>query len=688
MKVPSPQDVTQDAVPTSPRPRRPFVQVVGPRLRPLLLLVLVLFSLLAANSAYLGGVTLLEWYRGQTYQDWFYQIMFLAHLGLGLLLVVPFLVFGTIHLKRAWPRPQPAGRQGGLALFGAGLVVLVSGVLLLRLGVFEIRDPAVRGVAYWAHVAAPLLCAWLFVLHRLAGKAIRWRAGLAIAGLAGLAAAAMVLVQAQDPRAWNVAGPASGEQYFFPSLARTASGDFIPAKTLMMDDYCQECHEDVHDQWSHSVHRLLLVQQSRLPLLRAQDPRVALERDGNVQAAALLRRLSRPGALLQRRLRRSAVRRRQRPDRPGRHHLHRVPRHHPRQQPRGNADYTIEEPHALPLRLQREPAAPVGQPPARQGQAGVPQEDLPQAAAPGGRVLRHLPQGPPPRGAQRLQVAARPEPLRQLTCCAASRATAWRASTTRRRPSPTATAATCRCCRRRTSGRGATTPAGELTVHDHLFPSANTAVPSWRGCRARGWANVPEAGAGRDEDWVTARHRDFNQGVMRVDLFGLREGGEIDGELMAPLRPELPALVPGREYLLETVVRTLKMGHLFTQGTADSNEVWLEVTATQRRGHRPQRGPGPGGRVRRPLVALRQRLRARPRGQPHRPAQRGGHLRPALQPPDPAGRGGRGALSAAGPAGVGRARHRRRHGSTTASSTPPTCARFRGTASSATTCRS
>ena len=38
------------------------------------------------------------------------------------------------------------------------------------------------------------------------------------------------------------------------------------------------------------------------------------------------------------------------------------------------------------------------------------------------------------------------------------------------------------------------------------------------------------------------------------------------------------SLKPGETYLLETVIRTLKMGHLFTQGTVDSNEIWLDVT--------------------------------------------------------------------------------------------------------------
>ena len=66
---------------------------------------------------------------------------------------------------------------------------------------------------------------------------------------------------------------------------------------------------------------------------------------------------------------------------------------------------------------------------------------------------------------------------------------------------------------------------------------------------------------------------------MRVDIFGIRTGNGIDGALTAPLRPDVPALVAGGEYLVEVVLRTLTLGHVFTQGTADSNEVWLEVRA-------------------------------------------------------------------------------------------------------------
>jgi tetratricopeptide (TPR) repeat protein len=83
----------------------------------------------------------------------------------------------------------------------------------------------------------------------------------------------------------------------------------------------------------------------------------------------------------------------------------------------------------------------------------------------------------------------------------------------------------------------------------------------------------------RGEPDTVAAHQAFLNGVARVDLFALKKGGTIDSPIVAPLRPDVPAVVPGETYLIETVVRTLKLGHHLTQGTADSNEIWLELTA-------------------------------------------------------------------------------------------------------------
>src|SRR6185295_12852288 len=81
-------------------------------------------------------------------------------------------------------------------------------------------------------------------------------------------------------------------------------------------------------------------------------------------------------------------------------------------------------------------------------------------------------------------------------------------------------------------------------------------------------------------DDVIKAHSNFLKGTLRVDIFGVREGGTIDGKLIAPLRPQVPALERGKTYLFEVVLRTLKLGHPFSQGTVDSNEIWVEVKVT------------------------------------------------------------------------------------------------------------
>jgi tetratricopeptide (TPR) repeat protein len=100
-------------------------------------------------------------------------------------------------------------------------------------------------------------------------------------------------------------------------------------------------------------------------------------------------------------------------------------------------------------------------------------------------------------------------------------------------------------------------------IHNHLFPAANTGLAFIRG----------------QPDIVKAE-QDFLKGTLRIDIFGLKDCGDIDSPLSAPLRPAVPALQRGHRYLVEVVVRTLKLGHPFTQGTVDSNEVWVDAKAS------------------------------------------------------------------------------------------------------------
>jgi hypothetical protein len=271
--------------PSGSPPKKIYVRAVGPRLRVLLFFVFGLVAILGANSAYLLSITLLERITGLIYQNYFYQYMFLGHLGLGLLLLLPFLVFGISHIRNAWNRPNRRAVGVGYALFAVSLVLLFSGVALMRVEGFEIKNPNARSVAYWEHVITPLLAVWLYLLHRLAGPRIQWRVGLGWAAVVGVVVAGMVILHSQDPRKWSVEGPKEAEKYFFPSLARTTTGNFIPARTMMLNEYCLKCHPDSYSRWYHSAHHFSSFNNPPYLFSVRETRKVALARDGNVRAA-------------------------------------------------------------------------------------------------------------------------------------------------------------------------------------------------------------------------------------------------------------------------------------------------------------------------------------------------------------------------------------------------------------------
>src|SRR5207253_386780 len=116
--------------------------------------------------------------------------------------------------------------------------------------------------------------------------------------------------------------------------------------------------------------------------------------------------------------------------------------------------------------------------------------------------------------------------------------------------------------------------------HNHLFPGGNTGLPWLLSLDPR---HAPHAAAfqkatRQQADFLTGTRPDGADRKLRIDLFALKDGQELDSPLLA-LRPSLPALEPGNTYLVEVVIRTLGLGHPFTQGTADSNEVWVDFAA-------------------------------------------------------------------------------------------------------------
>jgi hypothetical protein len=559
--------MNQEPPPAAPERKR-YVRAVGPRLRLVLYAVLGLFALLGANSAYLGSITFLQWFRQSSgepvlLENYFYQFMFLAHLVLGLLLVVPVIVFGVLHIRNAHDRPNRRAVRVGYALFTVSLVLLFSGLALMRVAGFEIRNPGTRSAAYWAHVITPLLAVWLFILHRLAGPKIKWKLGLGWAAAVGVVVVAMVFLHAQDPRTWNVAGPKEGEKYFKPSLAKTATGNFIPADTLMMDTYCQKCHADIYDDWFHSVHHFSSFNNPAYLFSVKETREVALKRDGDVKASRWCAGCHDPvpffsGAF----------------DDPS-FDMERHPTAHAGitctvchsithiNSTRGNADYTIEEPVHYPF---AKSASDLLQFINNQLVKAKPEFHKKTFLKPLHQTAEFC--STCHKVSLPYEVTHYKEFLRGQNHYDPFLLSGVSGHGARSFYYPEVAQQNCNGCHMPLKGSqdfGARDFDGQggLKVHNHLFPAANTGVAHFR----------------KEPDIVKA-HQEFLKDNLRVDIFGLKDGGSIDSPLVAPLRPALPALKPGGSYLIEVVLRTLKVGHLFTQGTVDSNEVWVDAKVT------------------------------------------------------------------------------------------------------------
>lgn len=553
-------------MPESPTTRKKYVPAVTPGLRRLLIPIFALTALLGANSVYLVAVTVFEAINQQTYQNYFYQYMFLGHLVMGLALIVPFLVFGVLHIRNTWQRKNRRAVWMGYSLFAACLLLIASGLLLTRLGPLEIRDAFARNIFYWLHVLCPIAAVWLYCLHRLAGPPIKWRVGLSYAAVVLVAGLLAVSFHQSDPRGWYQAGSTEGAKYFEPSLARTSNGKFISERSLSNDAYCQECHADAHAGWATSAHRFSSFNNPAYLASVRETRAFSLEREGSVRRARWCAGCHDPVPFFTGQF-----------DDPNFDDVANPTAHagitctschaitHINS-PRGNADYTIEEPLHYPFAFSN---SPVLQWVNRQLVKAKPSFHKKTFLKPFHRETEFC---------ATCHKVHLPEELNDYKWLRGQNhydsflLSGVSGQGARSFYYPEIAHENCNQCHmplQPSDDFGAQRYAGngERSIHDHTFLGANTALPYWRGA-------IPSI----------ERHQRFLRDSVRVDIFGIREEPRIDAKLIAPLRPEVPVLQPGKSYLLETVIRTLKLGHWFTQGTADSNEVWLQVRVTDGKG--------------------------------------------------------------------------------------------------------
>lgn len=552
--------------------------VMGPRLRRVLGALFLLFGLLALNSVYLAAVSLLEYWFDTALQTSFYLGMFLAHLVLGVVIIVPFVIYGSLHARRAWRHPNRNAVRAGIGLLLVAVILLATGLGLTRdLPLVELRNPNARSIAYWLHVITPVLVVWGFILHRLAGPRIRWARGVAWAAACVVAIVAATVVHT-PPSSTDVATapcspdtasasnaacrPLADEQRpFFPSLAQTPDQQPIAAKTLMMDDYCRDCHRDSHAAWSVSAHRYASFNNPAYRFSVRNTRKVALERYNDTHANRFCAGCHDPVPLFSGALDRADFSDESDPTAHAGitcsvcHGIVGVG------SPRGNGDYVIAAPSHYPFATSDVPLLQwlnhtliKAKPQFHKRTFLKPVHKSAEFCGTCHKVnlpfalnrykwLRgqnhydsYLLSGVSGHGTQSFYY-----PPKAVTRCAGCHMPLKASNEFGAQPDPN--------------------KPDTLVLHDHQFPAANTALGDFFGL-------PPE---------VRQKHEAMLKKAMRVDIFALHEADDMSHPAHAPLANG-QRVEPGRSYVLDVVLRTLGVGHHLTEGTIDSNEIWLAVT--------------------------------------------------------------------------------------------------------------
>jgi tetratricopeptide (TPR) repeat protein len=564
-------------IPPAPpaRPRFVYVPALGRGLRAFLMVIFACVAFLGASGVYMLAIRVFEWIKGETVQTEFSLWVTLLHVLVGGILILPFLLFGFTHLFTAYNRPNRVAVRLGIILFLFSIAVGVSGLLLVRIKDLPQLHIPTDSVLYWIiwglHVATPVMAVFAYVVHRMAGPRIKWRWGYAWGGSVAVFVGVMLSMHTSNPRLWFATGSPEGEKYFEPSRSRTVDGNFISAHTLMLDEYCLKCHQDAYDAHQKSMHRhssfnnpayLFSVKETReragvrasrwcagchdpVPFFSGQFDNEDYDMVNHPTAQAAITCVV----------------------------CHAMTNVNSRS---GNGDYTIAEPELYPFTFSDNAVLQY-----INNQLILAKPELHKKAflKPFHRTEAFcstchkvgLPQ----------EVNHYKEFLRGQNHNDSFLLSGVSGHGSRSFYYPPVAKPNCADCHMNlveSNDFGARDfdGSGKRSIHNHQFLGANTAVPVM--------VNHPQT-----DEMIESTKAFLLGGIdgksptMRVDLFGVKhlEPGKytgVDAPLVdnQPLRPNLPKLKPGQPYLFEVVVRTLNMGHHFTQGTADSNEVWVD----------------------------------------------------------------------------------------------------------------
>lgn len=238
------------------------------------------------------------------------QFLLLLHAGLGLVAALPVAVFVGVHWRHYWPKERGGARWVSVATTFVLGGLLLSGLWLL----LEYALAAVPGRStVVVHRLATFTLLVLLPLHlgsagvRRADGVRRWRRAGAVLGLLALLpiGADVLFRGSENDRRWQ-AIPADYPRtpdggVFSAALTTTARGEFIAVDAVTGSAACGECHAQIFEEWSSSVHRFSGVDN---PLIAAAV--LPAEAKGGLAAARFCAACHEPVAMLAGRITTSA----------------------------------------------------------------------------------------------------------------------------------------------------------------------------------------------------------------------------------------------------------------------------------------------------------------------------------------------------------------------------------------------
>ena len=516
-----------------PAPSKP-AGVLRPWQRRLYRLLLIPLGLIAANSIYIASFT-----RDTA----FFYAMLLLHLTLGLLIAIPFFVFAATHARRMIRMWNKRAKYAGLAIFTLAIVCVSSGLFM------TFRGATLNNRLIWlAHVASVPLALVAFILHRRAHThKLQFRRLYAWGGAVAVFLGAMALLAKLEKPPRRIVN-LNGDTVFYPSSSETFDQGLLDGKKLAANSYCRECHPDSFRQWERSAHRFSSFNN---PFYRKSvelmADRVGRERtkwcSGCHDPVVLF--TGQMGAATQAAFSYDSWEAQQGLTCMSCHSITEV------KDVGGNGSYVIEEAKQYPfafssnetlravnrLLIRMEPSLhrktflkpvmrtpefcsschKVALIPALNGyrwMRGQNHYDTWYDSGVSGRAVRSF-YDPP-----------------QAKACRDCHLPPYRSDEFGNKKG---------------------------FLHDHVFPAANTALPSIR--------NDSET-LGKIQDFLRNK-------VLTVDVFAIRRGEDV-----IPLDGSPLSVRPGETLDVEVVVRTRGIGHPYTNGTSDSNETWVSLEAS------------------------------------------------------------------------------------------------------------